>query len=133
MMSPEQHPSPTTLKNSDPLPDRSKTLNPYAGATSFTIALIPCTAFLHDLGGTAMLATFTFGLMVSYILDSLNFKPAAFFDGFDDFWGFDGFYSLFDQWVKGEFDDGALLGLYFLHIGIFFDKIHFTWVDQSWV
>ena len=45
--------------------------------------------------------------MVSYILDSLNFKPAAFFDGFDDFWGFDGFYSLFDQQVKGEFDDGA--------------------------
>ena len=29
------------------------------------------------------------------------------FDGFDDFWGFDSFYSLFDQWVKGEFDDGA--------------------------
>ena len=29
--------------------------------------------------------------MVSYILDSLNFKPAAFFDGFDDFWGFDDF------------------------------------------
>ena len=55
------------------------------------------------------------------------------FEGFDDFWGFDSFYSLFDQWVKGEFDDGALLGLYFLHIGIFFDKIHFTWVDQSWV
>ena len=21
--------------------------------------------------------------------------------------GFDGFYSLFDQWVKGELDDGA--------------------------
>ena len=29
------------------------------------------------------------------------------FEGFDDFWGFDSFYSLFDQWVKGEFDDGA--------------------------
>ena len=39
--------------------------------------------------------------MVSYNLDSLNFKPAAFFDGFD------GFYSLFDQRVEGEFDDGA--------------------------
>ena len=45
--------------------------------------------------------------MVSYILDSLNFKPTAFFDGFDDFGGFDGFYSLFDQRVKGEFDDSA--------------------------
>ena len=29
------------------------------------------------------------------------------FDGFDDFWGFDGFDDLFDQRVKGEFDDGA--------------------------
>ena len=29
------------------------------------------------------------------------------FDGFDDFWGFDGFDSLFDQWAKGELDDGA--------------------------
>ena len=48
-----------------------------------------------------MLTTLTVDLMVSYILDSLNFKPAAFFDGFD------GFYSLFDQQVKGEFDDGA--------------------------
>ena len=57
-----------------------------------------------------MLATLTVGLMVSYILDSLNFKPAdaaVFFDGFDDFWGFDGFDNLFDQRVKGEFDDGA--------------------------
>ena len=44
-----------------------------------------------------MLTTLTVDLMVSYILDSLNFKPAAFFDGFDDFWGFDGFNSLFDQ------------------------------------
>ena len=29
------------------------------------------------------------------------------FEGFDYFWGFDGFYSLFDRWVKGELDDGA--------------------------
>ena len=31
------------------------------------------------------------------------------FDGVDDFGcylGFDGFYSLFDWWVKGELDDG---------------------------
>ena len=30
------------------------------------------------------------------------------FDGVDDFGcylGFDGFYSLFDRWVKGELDD----------------------------
>ena len=70
--------------------------NDAAEATSFAIALIPCIAFLLDPGGTAMLATLTVNLMVSYILDSLNFKPATFFDGFDDFWGFNGFYSLFD-------------------------------------
>ena len=31
------------------------------------------------------------------------------FDGVDDFGcylGFDGFYSLFDRWVKGELNDG---------------------------
>ena len=59
--------------------------DPCAKATSFAIALIPCVAFLLDLGRTAVLTTLTVGLMVSYILDSLNFKPAAFFDGFDDF------------------------------------------------
>ena len=85
MMLPEQHPSPTTLKNSNPLPDCSKNFNPCAEATSFTIALIPCIAFLLDLGRTAVLATLTISLMVSYILDSLTFKPVAFFDGFDDF------------------------------------------------
>ena len=55
MMPPEEHPSPTPLKNSNPLPDRSKTLDPCAGATSFAIAfmgLIPCTAFLLGLAGT---------------------------------------------------------------------------------
>ena len=58
MMSPEQHPSPTPLKNSDHLPDRLKTLDPCAGATSFTIALmglIPCAAFLLDLAGTVQM------------------------------------------------------------------------------
>jgi len=43
------------------------------------IALVPCAAFLLDLGGTPVVATLTFGLMISYILDSLNFKPGAFF------------------------------------------------------
>uniref|UniRef100_A0A7N2KZ10 Uncharacterized protein n=1 Tax=Quercus lobata TaxID=97700 RepID=A0A7N2KZ10_QUELO len=55
MMPPEQHPSPTPLKNSDPLPDRSKTLDPCTEATSFPIALmglIPCAAFLLGLAGT---------------------------------------------------------------------------------
>ena len=43
------------------------------------VALLPCAAFLLDLGGTPVLATLTLGLMISYILDSLNFKTGAFF------------------------------------------------------
>ncbi|KAL2903873.1 Bromodomain-containing factor 1 [Bienertia sinuspersici] len=43
------------------------------------IALVPCAAFLLDLGGTPVVATLILGLMCSYILDSLNFKPGAFF------------------------------------------------------
>ncbi|CAK9324525.1 unnamed protein product [Citrullus colocynthis] len=43
------------------------------------IALVPSAAFLLDLGGTPVIATLTLGLMISYILDSLNFKPGAFF------------------------------------------------------
>ncbi|XP_028786914.1 uncharacterized protein LOC114742862 isoform X1 [Neltuma alba] len=42
-------------------------------------ALVPCAAFLLDLGGTPVVATLIVGLMFSYILDSLHFKPAAFF------------------------------------------------------
>nr|POE88521.1 hypothetical protein CFP56_58589 [Quercus suber] len=38
--------------------------NDAAEATSFTIALIPCAAFLLDLGGTAVLATLTISLML---------------------------------------------------------------------
>ncbi|RVW78029.1 hypothetical protein CK203_044895 [Vitis vinifera] len=38
------------------------------------IALVPCAAFLLDLGGTPVVATLTLGLMIAYILDSLNFK-----------------------------------------------------------
>lgn len=43
------------------------------------IALVPCAAFLLDLGGTPVLATLTLGLMIAYIIDSLNFKSGAFF------------------------------------------------------
>ncbi|CAM8992654.1 unnamed protein product [Rhodiola kirilowii] len=43
------------------------------------IGLVPCAAFLLDLGGTPVVATLTVGLMVAYILDSLNFKPGSFF------------------------------------------------------
>ena len=84
-------PSPISSPDSNPnqrfpTTSSSRSLkNSRSSATSFAyiariaIALIPCAAFLLDLGGTAVLATLTVGLMVSYILDSLNFKPAAFF------------------------------------------------------
>lgn len=43
------------------------------------IALVPCAAFLLDLGGTPVIAVLTLGLMIAYILDSLNFKSGSFF------------------------------------------------------
>lgn len=47
--------------------------------TRIAVALVPCAAFLLDLGGTPVVATLTLGLMISYILDSLNFKSGSFF------------------------------------------------------
>ncbi|PSR84598.1 Rho GTPase-activating protein [Actinidia chinensis var. chinensis] len=43
------------------------------------VALVPCAAFLLDLGGTPVVAALTLGLMVAYILDSLSFKSGSFF------------------------------------------------------
>ncbi|CAN0929158.1 hypothetical protein LINGRAHAP2_LOCUS36903 [Linum grandiflorum] len=43
------------------------------------LALVPCAAFILDLGGAPVVATLTLGLMFSYILDSLNIKSGAFF------------------------------------------------------
>ncbi|XP_058736244.1 uncharacterized protein LOC131608733 [Vicia villosa] len=43
------------------------------------ISLIPSAFFLLDLGGSTVAATLIVGLMISYIIDSLNFKPASFF------------------------------------------------------
>ncbi|KAA8529969.1 hypothetical protein F0562_034427 [Nyssa sinensis] len=43
------------------------------------IALVPCAAFLLDLGGTPVIATLTVGLMISYIFDAVNFKSGSFF------------------------------------------------------
>ncbi|RDX84834.1 hypothetical protein CR513_34053, partial [Mucuna pruriens] len=55
--------------------------NPSAFAHNYriAIALVPSALFLLDLGGTTVVATLVVGLMISYILDSLNLKPAAFF------------------------------------------------------
>uniref|UniRef100_A0A7N0U9B0 No exine formation 1 n=1 Tax=Kalanchoe fedtschenkoi TaxID=63787 RepID=A0A7N0U9B0_KALFE len=51
----------------------------FAHNARVSIALVPCAAFLLDLGGTPVIATLTVGLMVAYILDSLNFKSGSFF------------------------------------------------------
>ncbi|PWA88942.1 hypothetical protein CTI12_AA115550 [Artemisia annua] len=44
-----------------------------------SIALVPCAAFLLDLGGGPVIVALTLGLMVAYILDSLSFKSGSFF------------------------------------------------------
>ncbi|XP_027350862.1 uncharacterized protein LOC113861943 isoform X1 [Abrus precatorius] len=74
---PSQHDngSSSTSSNSRSLKTPSSFLHNYRIA----IALVPCAAFLLDLGGTSVVATLVVGLMIAYILDSLNFKPAAFF------------------------------------------------------
>ncbi|THG19650.1 hypothetical protein TEA_024663 [Camellia sinensis var. sinensis] len=51
----------------------------FAHNARIAVALVPCAAFLLDLGGTPVFAALTLGLMVAYILDSLNFKPGSFF------------------------------------------------------
>ncbi|XVE92708.1 hypothetical protein REPUB_Repub01dG0122900 [Reevesia pubescens] len=51
----------------------------FAHDICLAIALIPCAVFLLDLGGTPVVATLTLGLMIAYIIDSLNFKSGAFF------------------------------------------------------
>jgi hypothetical protein len=40
-------------------------------------AMVPCAIFLLRIGGKPVLATLTVGLMLAYILDSLNFKQGA--------------------------------------------------------
>uniref|UniRef100_I1KZJ5 No exine formation 1 n=1 Tax=Glycine max TaxID=3847 RepID=I1KZJ5_SOYBN len=56
-----------------------KTPSSFAHNYRIAIPLLPSALFLLDLGGTTVVATLLVGLMISYILDSLNLKPAAFF------------------------------------------------------
>nr|ASU91613.1 no exine formation 1 [Tapiscia sinensis] len=51
----------------------------FAHNSRIAIALLPCAAFLLDLGGTPVVATLTLCLMIAYIIDSLNFKSGSFF------------------------------------------------------
>ncbi|KAG8365777.1 hypothetical protein BUALT_Bualt17G0007100 [Buddleja alternifolia] len=43
------------------------------------VALVPSAVFLLDLGGAPVVASLVVGLMIAYILDSLNFKSGSFF------------------------------------------------------
>ncbi|KAL9246615.1 hypothetical protein vseg_020130 [Gypsophila vaccaria] len=67
--------------NPNPSSSSRSRLSPWSFSHNgrMAIALVPCGAFLLDLGGTPVIGTLTVGLMCSYILDSLNFKPGAFF------------------------------------------------------
>ncbi|KMZ60280.1 hypothetical protein ZOSMA_5G01460 [Zostera marina] len=66
------------------IPSTTSRLHPPPSSSSFSynvridLALVPCVLFLLDLGGTSVISVLTIGLMVSYILDSLGLKPAAF-------------------------------------------------------
>ncbi|KAI4343461.1 hypothetical protein L6164_010805 [Bauhinia variegata] len=81
----DHSPSPGSSKfQTDDHPSRSvrnSRFSPSLFAHNFRIAigLVPCAAFLLDLGGTPVVATLIVGLMFAYILDSLNFKTGAFF------------------------------------------------------
>lgn len=81
--SPNSNPNPnpgfTSSSSSRSLKNSRFSASTFGYNARIAIALVPCAAFLLDLGGTPVLATLTLGLMVSYILDSLNFKPGAFF------------------------------------------------------
>ncbi|EEF50140.1 uncharacterized protein LOC8285711 [Ricinus communis] len=78
--SPDPTPTPTPTSNFHSSPSRSRFLpSSFAHNTRIALALVPCAAFLLDLGGAPVVATLTLGLMISYILDSLNFKSGAFF------------------------------------------------------
>ncbi|KAL7608998.1 uncharacterized protein LOC111912343 [Lactuca sativa] len=81
--SPERNPSPIYTNGSSST--RRSLKNSRFAPSSFVhnariaIALVPCAAFLLDLGGTPVVAALTLGLMIAYILDSLNFKSGSFF------------------------------------------------------
>ncbi|KAJ6712905.1 NO EXINE FORMATION 1 [Salix purpurea] len=51
----------------------------FAHNTRIALALAPCAAFLLELGGAPVVTVLTLGLMIAYILDSVNFKSGAFF------------------------------------------------------
>lgn len=82
--SPEQNPNSSSFNNEEVGSSRSKTSSRFSPSSfvhngRIAVGLVPCAAFLLDLGGTPVLAALTVGLMIAYILDSLNFKSGSFF------------------------------------------------------
>ncbi|KAF5746364.1 hypothetical protein HS088_TW06G00535 [Tripterygium wilfordii] len=81
--SPDRNPNPNNRFSDDGssnVSSRSR-FSPSAFIHNYRIAvaLVPCAAFLLDLGGAPVVTALILGLMVAYILDSLDFKSAAFF------------------------------------------------------
>ncbi|KAJ4882902.1 no exine formation 1 [Raphanus sativus] len=85
------HISPASTRNlidrrrtSGAAPPTSRSNNSRFSPSSFAyngriaLALVPCAAFLLDLGGAPVIATLTVGLLISYVLDSLDVKLGAF-------------------------------------------------------
>nr|XP_016443743.1 PREDICTED: uncharacterized protein LOC107769077 [Nicotiana tabacum] len=80
--SPERNPnggSSSSSLNSRSLRNSRFSPSAFVHNARIAVALVPCAAFLLDLGGTPVVATLTLGLMIAYILDSLNFKSGSFF------------------------------------------------------
>lgn len=71
LVSPSPSSSSRSLKNSRFSPSS------FAHNARIALALVPCAAFLLDLGGAPVLTTLTLGLMIAYILDSLNLHKSA--------------------------------------------------------
>ncbi|XP_050223674.1 uncharacterized protein LOC126673537 [Mercurialis annua] len=110
----DSNPSPNSHFHS-PLPSSSSSSRSRFSPSTFAhnariaIALVPCGAFLLDLGGGPVLATLTLGLMIAYILDSLNFKSGAFFG----VW-----FSLIAAQIAFFFSSSLLTSFYSLPLGL---------------
>ncbi|CAA0815517.1 no exine formation 1 [Striga hermonthica] len=88
---PNRSPSPTTSsyyggaaasrsrRSSSSMKNSRLTPSSFIHNGRIAVALVPAAVFLLDLGGAPVVAALIVGLMVAYILDSLNFKSGSFF------------------------------------------------------
>ena len=72
-------PSSSSSSSSRNPSSRSQSQNSFSHNARIALALVPAAAFLLDLGGSVVLYLLIVGLMISYILDSLQMKMASFF------------------------------------------------------